>query len=196
MIKIKKLAIFGGTFDPIHRGHIHLAEKIIQSGKFDQLVVVPAGRPWQRPAIASAPDRLAMAQLAFQGDEVLVSDCEIKRQSPTYAIDTVRELKQGENADSQFSWVIGSDALSGLESWNRISELAELIDFLVIVRPGYAITGLHIPTFIRWSSIEIGALDISATEIRRALHEHRDVSAMITPSVLSYIEERGLYGAA
>lgn len=136
-----------------------------------------------------------MARRAFERDDVVVSDCEVRRNSPSYALDTVKELKK-ENPDSDFTWIIGSDALSGLESWHQIMELAELVEFLVIIRPGFEITADRVPEFISWRSLEIGALDISATEIRRALHEHRDVSSMIAPEVLRYIKEKKLYGAA
>jgi len=194
LIKIKNVAIFGGTFDPIHRGHIYLVEQILDSRRFDQIIVVPAGNPWQRPTIASAADRLAMARLAFTTKEISVSDCEVVRSAPSYAIDTVRELKR--DNDASFTWIIGSDALNGLESWHQIQELAALVDFLVIIRPGYSLSGLKVPPFIRWQTLEIGALDISATEIRTALHEHREVSNLITDPVLSYIKEKRLYGAA
>ena len=136
MIKTKNVAIFGGTFDPVHRGHIYLAEKIIKAGEFDQLIVVPAGNPWQRPTIASAVDRLAMARIAFESQPVVVSDCEVRRAQNSYAIDTVRELKS-EYGQSRFTWILGSDALSGIESWHDITALSELVDFLVIIRPGY-----------------------------------------------------------
>ena len=195
LIKINRYAIFGGSFDPIHRGHLLLINAIEKSGLFSKIVVVPAGQPWQRPTIASAQDRLAMVQSAITNSEILVSDCEVKRNAPSYAIETVREL-QNEFGSASFSWVIGSDALSGLESWHEIKTLSELVDFLVIVRPGYRIDASTVPSFIRWQELEIGALDISATEIRRALQEHRDISAMVTEPVLRYIQEKRLYGAA
>lgn len=195
MTAINSLAIFGGTFDPIHRGHIYLVRELLQSGRFEKVIVVPAGNPWQRPALATADDRLEMARLACDGLDVLVDDCEVRRNEPSYAIDTVTELGR-KNPASSFTWVIGSDALAGLESWHRIRDLAESVEFLVIVRPGYHIADQQIPTYIHWSPLEIGALDISATEIRRALHEKRDVSSLLSEPVLNYIREKGLYGAA
>lgn len=156
---------------------------------------MPAGNPWQRPTIASPEDRFAMVQLALSDDRIVVSNCEINRVGPSYAIDTVIELMETFEAD-RFTWILGSDALAGIESWHRIRELAELVDFLAIVRPGYHLDQSRIPDFIRWQVRELGALDISATEIRHALHEHRDVSSMLTEPVSRYIRENGLYGAA
>lgn len=171
-----------------------MAEKILSSHNYEKLIMVPAGQPWQRPTIANAHHRLEMVKLAIKSDEILVSDCEIRRNAPSYALDTVRELRQ--EFDGDFTWIIGSDALGSLESWHEIVTLAGLVDFLVITRPGFDIAGVHVPDYIRWQQIEIGALDISATDIRRALHEGRDVSALISPQVLSYIQKNQLYGAA
>ncbi len=195
MTEINRYAIFGGSFDPIHRGHLFLISSIEKSSLFTKLIVVPAGQPWQRPTIASAQDRLAMVQASVSSAGVFVSDCEVRRNAPSYAIDTVREL-QNDFGPGSYSWIIGSDALSGLESWHEIRELATLVEFFVIVRPGYRIDASSIPSFIRWRELEIGALDISATEIRRALQENRDISTMVDEPVLRYIREKQLYGAA
>lgn len=136
-----------------------------------------------------------MARLALADLGVVIDDCEVRRSEPSYAIDTVAELRAA-NPETRFTWVIGSDALVGLESWHRIRELAQLVEFLVIVRPGYKVENQQVPSYLTWSALEIGALDISATEIRRALYEKRDVSSLVTEPVLHYIRERGLYGAA
>ena len=195
MIATNRYGIFGGTFDPVHNGHIHLIEKLRDSNLFTQLIVVPAGEPWQRPTIASAPHRLEMVRRACEDLEVAISDCEVKRHAPSYAVQTVKELK-AEFGPAEFSWILGSDALIGIESWRSIRELASEIDFVAISRPGFVVNPNLIPDFIHWRAIEIGALAISATEVRRALREGRDVSAMIPPKVSSYIEENGLYVAA
>ena len=195
MIATNRYGIFGGTFDPVHNGHIHLLKKLLDSNLFTQLIVVPAGEPWQRPTIASAPHRLEMVRRACEDLEVAISDCEVKRHAPSYAVQTVKELK-AEFGPAEFSWILGSDALIGIESWRSIRELASEIDFVAISRPGFVVNPNLIPDFIHWRAIEIGALAISATEVRRALREGRDVSAMIPPKVSSYIEENRLYVAA
>ena len=195
MIATNRYGIFGGTFDPVHNGHIHLLKKLLDSNLFTQLIVVPAGEPWQRPTIASAPHRLEMVRRACEDLEVAISDCEVKRHAPSYAVQTVKELK-AEFGPAEFSWILGSDALIGIESWRSIRALASEIDFVAISRPGFVVNPNLIPDFIHWRAIEIGALAISATEVRRALREGRDVSAMIPPKVSSYIEENRLYVAA
>lgn len=193
MIKIKNCAIYGGSFDPIHLGHIHLVEEVKKSGLAETLIVVPAGKPWQRETHASAKDRLAMAQIALASSGVIVSDCEINRPGNSYAIDTVTELSKTFHAD-RYLWVIGSDAFATIESWHRFAELVELVEFLVISRPGYQVVAPS--QLIKWENLEIGALDISATQVREALKEGRNLAGLLTPAVSDYIREHRLYGAA
>lgn len=193
MIKIKSCAIFGGSFDPIHLGHLHLIREVKNSGLVDKLIVVPAGRPWQRETHAEATHRFEMAKLALANTDVAVSDCEIKRAGDSYAIDTVLEISQLYPAEKIF-WVIGSDAFSGIETWHRYSELIDLVEFLVIVRPGYEVTPPD--ANVIWQRLEIGALDISATQIRRNIREGLPISGLVSSEVDAYIKEHGLYGAA
>lgn len=193
MIKIKSCAIFGGSFDPIHNGHLHLIDSLSKSHKFDRLVVVPAGDPYQKKCLASPEDRLKMVELALAGKSVEVSDCEIRRPGPSYAIDTVKEIESLFHAE-RYLWIIGSDAFAGIRSWNRFEELIEKVEFLVVIRPGSgeieAIPG------VRFERFEIGALDVSSTEIRSRVGNREDVAHLLPTSVAAYIEEKGLYGAA
>ncbi|MBU3715552.1 MAG: nicotinate (nicotinamide) nucleotide adenylyltransferase [Candidatus Nanopelagicaceae bacterium] len=193
MIKIKNCALFGGTFDPFHNGHLHLIKSLLATRRFDNLVVIPAGDPYQKSGSAPASDRLAMAKLALQGEAVRISDCEVQRLGPSYAIDTVKEIKDLIPAD-RYTWVIGSDAFAGLPSWERFEELTSIVDFLVILRPGSSEV-LSIPGVI-FQLLEIGAPEISATELRNRLHRGEDVGAFLPAGVLSYIKEKHLYGAA
>jgi nicotinate-nucleotide adenylyltransferase len=189
------IAIFGGTFDPIHYGHLHLIDEILNSEKFSKLVIVPAGKPWQKSPIAPASDRLEMTRRAVGETATEVSDCEIMRDKPSYAIDTVDELVSL-NPGSSISWIIGSDAIPGLSTWKRIDEMASKVDFLIVIRPGYEIPQSAIPTYIKWSSIEIQALDISATQVRERVSAGRDISDLVPATVAAYIHEKKLYGAA
>jgi nicotinate-nucleotide adenylyltransferase len=147
--------------------------------------------------VASKADRLEMVELAISelpdeiSKHVRVSDIEIARTGPTYAIDTVLDL-QGE-LDGKWTMIIGSDVLASLPKWRSYDELAQLVDFLVVKRPGSTIE--EIPE-VRTTTIDIDALDISATELRQALADGADVDEFISPLVMGYIEEKGLYARA
>lgn len=195
MIATKKIAIFGGSFDPIHNGHLHLITSILDSKIFEKLIVIPAGDPWQKEMHASKLDRLAMTQIALKGIRVDVDDCEVSRTGPSYAIDTAKHLIDSE-PQARYTWIIGSDALQNIATWHRLEELTNIVDFLVIIRPGHAIEAANVHAEVKWSSIEIEALDISSTAVRHLLAEGRDVSHLIPQEVHRYIIEKRLYGAA
>ena len=195
MIATKKIAIFGGSFDPIHNGHLHLITSILDSKIFEKLIVIPAGDPWQKEMHASKLDRLAMTRIALKGKRVDVDDCEVSRTGPSYAIDTAKHLIDSE-PQARYTWIIGSDALQNIATWHRLEELTNIVDFLVIIRPGHAIEAANVHAEVKWSSIEIEALDISSTAVRHLLAEGRDVSHFIPQEVHRYIIEKRLYGAA
>lgn len=193
MIKIKNCAIFGGTFDPIHNGHLHLIKSILDLERFERLVIVPAGDPWQKETEASSKQRLEMLELAIAGVGVEISNCELNRVGPSYAIDTVKELRD-ESPAEQYTWVLGSDAFAKIETWHKIEELVELVDFLVVVRPG---SSSPTPSLkMRFEIIELGALDISATAIRKKIATRQSVAELVPDQVWQYIKANGLYGAA
>jgi len=191
----KSFAIFGGTFDPIHNGHVHVISEILKSERFSKLVVVPAGKPWQKSPTASASDRLEMTKLALSNFDVEVSDCEIRRDAPSYAIDTVHDL-HSLNPEFSMTWIIGSDSIPGLSTWKRVDELASNVEFLIVIRPGHVVDQSAIPHSIKWTSIEIHARDISATQVREKVNNGSDISDLVPPSVAAYIYEKKLYGAA
>lgn len=195
MIAIKKYGVFGGTFDPIHFGHIHLIKKILDLHLFDELIIIPAGDPWQKKPEVPASTRLEMTRIALAELPVLVSDIEVNRAGSSYAIDSVKELK-AKLAPCSVTWILGSDVLSTIHTWNRIEELAKEVDFLIIRRPSTDEVETHLPDFLSAQQIEIAALDISATQVRSAISNHADVSQLIPDSVAKFIKSKGLYGAA
>lgn len=184
-----KIGIYGGTFDPIHNGHLRVIVELLSRKVVDKIILIPAGDPQLRSGapVADAATRLEMCKLAKSDlpigikESVEISDIEIKRSGPSYAIDTVTELTAGSsNTDSpDFYWIIGSDAYEKIDSWHRASELKELVSFIVIDRPGNQSDGL-----------DIGALDISATQIR----SDRSVTG-VSPSVRKFILDRKLYAS-
>lgn len=180
---MSRVGIYGGTFDPIHLGHLHVITQLFEKDLVDQLLVIPAGQPLLRDnaPVASAQQRRAMCQLALSdlpsdiAAKVQVNPIEILRMGPSYAIDTVEAVAQNYPDDS-LVLIIGQDAADKLDQWHRIDELRAMVEFLVIGRPGYTGNG-----------VDIGALDVAATTIRQGL------SAEVSSSVAAFIRENNLY---
>jgi nicotinate-nucleotide adenylyltransferase len=180
---LSRVGIYGGTFDPIHLGHLHVITQLFEKDLVDQLLVVPAGEPLLRDNApeASAQQRRAMCQLVLAdlpqeiASKVQVNPIEILRMGPSYAIDTVEAVAQNYPGDS-ILLIVGQDAAEKLDQWHRIDELRGMVEFLVIGRPGYAGNG-----------VDIGALDVAATTIRQGL------SADVSSSVAAFIRENNLY---
>jgi nicotinate-nucleotide adenylyltransferase len=185
-----EIAIIGGTFDPIHYGHLHVISEVAK--KFEKVIVIPTGNPWLKDhtPIASGEQRVAMTQIAVNslnlGEKVQVSAIEVKRSGPSYAIDTVNELSKI-YPDCQFTLVLGSDAASNLSKWHRSDELQKLVEVLVVKRPGVISSSFE--------EIEISAPDLSSTQIRDKVANSQEFSEFVTPTVASFIKEHHLYGS-
>lgn len=185
-----KIAIVGGTFDPIHKGHLQVITEVAK--KFEKVIVIPTGNPWLKDhtPIASGEQRVAMTQIAINslnlGEKVQVSAIEVKRSGPSYAIDTVTELSKI-YPDCQFTLVLGSDAASNLSKWHRSDELQKLVELLVVKRPGLKSSSFE--------EVEISAPDLSSTQIRDKVANSQDISEFVTPTVASFIKEHHLYGS-
>ena len=180
---MSRVGIYGGTFDPIHLGHLHVITQLIEKNLVDQLLVVPAGLPLlrQNAPLATGQQRRTMCQLALAdlpvgiASKVQVNPIEILRTGPSYAIDTVEAVAQN-FPDDTIVLVVGQDAAEKLDQWHRIDELREMVEFLIIARPGYTGDG-----------VDIGALQVAATTIRQGL------SAEVSSSVAAFIRENDLY---
>jgi nicotinate-nucleotide adenylyltransferase len=180
---LSRVGIYGGTFDPIHLGHLHVITQLIEKNLVDQLLVIPAGMPLlrQNAPIATGQQRRTMCQLALAdlppqiAAKVQVNPIEILRTGPSYAIDTVEAVAQN-FPDDTIVLVVGQDAAEKLNQWHRIDELRGMVEFLIIGRPGHTGDG-----------VDIGALDVAATTIRQGL------SAEVSSSVAAFIRENNLY---
>ena len=184
------IAIIGGTFDPIHKGHLQVISEVAK--RFEKVIVIPTGNPWLKDhtPIATGEQRVAMAQIAVNslnlGEKVQVSAIEVKRPGASYAIDTVNELSKI-YPDCKFTWVLGSDAASNLSKWHRSDELQKLVEVLVVRRPGVKSSD--------FAEIEIAAPDLSSTQIRDKVANSADISDFVIPTVASFIKEHHLYGS-
>lgn len=180
---MSRVGIYGGTFDPIHNGHLHLIRQLIERKIIDHLILVPAGRPLLRDnqPKASGPDRRTMCQLALStlpdeiASHVEVSPIEILREGPSYAIDTVEAVRATYPNDEIFL-IMGADAYSKIDQWHRVDDLHALVSIICINRPGFISHG-----------IDIAALDVSSTAIRAGL------STELPEEVAAFMRENRLY---
>jgi nicotinate-nucleotide adenylyltransferase len=213
---IYRVALLGGSFDPVHNGHVALAALFVDLLKPDQLRIVPAGSPWQKSGLqASAEQRLAMLELAFDaaGLEVTVDRQEIERGAPSYTIDTLRQVRAELGPDASIVFLMGADQLQQLDSWREWRQLFDLAHIGVAARPGIVLTEAALPAAV---ALEIerrqGSLaqlrdtpsglvylahdldvDISATQIRAALQRGGQANSLVPPVVLDYIQQHSLY---
>jgi nicotinate-nucleotide adenylyltransferase len=187
-----RVGILGGTFDPIHIGHLIAASSVYEALNLDSIVFMPAGDPWQKRdrELSSGEHRLEMVKLAtIDDDRFQASDIEISRSGPTYAIDTVREWKRLHPADELF-WIVGSDALSGIPSWHEWEAFVNEVTIVSVNRIGQSAT-----VDFDVVSVEMPEVRISATELRDKFTNKLDTKYLVPQKVSDYISDQGLYQA-
>jgi nicotinate-nucleotide adenylyltransferase len=186
-----KIGILGGTFNPIHIGHLILAEEAREKLELDKVIFVPAYLPPHKDDsdIAAAGERLTMLKLAIKGNGYFaVSDIEIKRDGRSYTIDTIKEFKIRYPHDDLY-FIIGSDLLTYLEEWKDLAQIIKMVKFIAATRPGYPLE--KIPSYI--STIPIRAVDISGFAIRQAIKENKSFRYLVPEAVHKYIIRNKLY---
>ena len=193
---VEHIVLFGGTFDPVHNGHIAVARCLICELNADRVIMVPAGCPWLRTESpsASAVDRLRMLQLAIENEPgIEASDVDVVREKTTYSIDTVRDLRQVEGEDCEYTLAVGSDAAAELHRWHMYEELAKMCRFAVVQRPGVSLDRDKLPdgtVIVRGPMVDVSAYKV------RLLYSRGDfrVAANLVPeSTHRFIIESGLY---
>lgn len=189
----------GGTFDPIHTGHLVTADEARHTFALDEVVFVPAGRPWQKghAEIAPAEHRYLMVAIAIATHPAFtVSRVEIEREGPTYTIDTLRAMKT-EYGNAEMYFITGADAILQILTWKDPEAALSEARFISATRPGYELGPLDtlLPEGLadRVLSMEIPALSISSTDIRRRVREGLPIRYLVPAGVAAYIEKTGLY---
>lgn len=189
---MRRVGLLGGTFDPPHAAHLALARAALDADAVDVVHVMPAGDPWQKSTGAAAEDRLAMTRLAFAGmDRCVVRDSEVTRPGPTYAIDTVRALR---DEGVTVRYILGSDALASLPSWHSVDELVGLTDFLAVARPGVPVAAPAIPG-LRVSVLRMAQRDEASRDIRAEILTSGRRPEGVAEPVWDYIVRHRLYGS-
>ncbi len=184
---MKKIAIYGGTFDPVHYAHLILARDALETLALDEVIFIPAAiSPLKKAAPrASGEVRLAMLRAAIEGEDgFAVDDCELRRPPPSWTIDTVLEIRKRET-DSEIYVLIGEDNVATLDRWGRFDELKKMVLFVVLDRIGSKGQGDY-PIIRR-------KIDISATEIRSRVASGRSIRYLVPPAVEEIIQSEKLY---
>jgi nicotinate-nucleotide adenylyltransferase len=200
------LILFGGSFDPVHQGHLMMAAFAMRYLHAEKLIFIPAARSPLKTAVpvASGQQRMDMIRLAIEGQDCYqVSDCELIRTQPSYTIDTIRQFRNQYGPTVPLYWLVGADALSELARWSRIEELLDLCRICILYRAGFDIPSLQVlegqlsPVHIQQLARDVIAtplVDVSSTQIRGKIAHGLDIGALLPPSVWQFIQINGLYG--
>ena len=185
----------GGTFDPIHHGHLVAASEVGYRFALDEVIFVPTGQPYQKEGrrVSAAEDRYLMTVIATASNpRFSVSRVDIDRPGPTYTIDTLGELRSLRGPDVELFFITGADALEQIMTWQDADELFKLAHFVGCTRPGHRLSGAGLPDD-RVSLIEIPALTISSTDCRERVGAGEPIWYLVPDGVVQYIAKRGLY---
>ena len=187
----QKVALFGGSFDLVHRGHLFIAERGVEEIGLDRVIFIPC---WKSPHksgkdISESKDRVAMLEIATEGyDWAEVSDWEVSREEASYSWKTAQHFAEELGEGTELFWIVGTDQWEVIEKWARPEVLAELVTFIVFPRGGVA----DKKDGFRMVTVD-ASFDASSTEVRRRVRAGEAVGELVEPGVEEYIEERGLY---
>ncbi|MDH7598889.1 MAG: nicotinate (nicotinamide) nucleotide adenylyltransferase [Sedimentisphaerales bacterium] len=205
MKDLPRIALFGGTFDPVHLGHTGVSGYVASHLHADCVIFIPAGHPPLKPSApkASGIDRLNMVQLAIADNPIWqASDCELHRTGPSYTIDTVRHFRGTYGREAILYWLIGADCVHDLPSWYQIEQLLRECTIVTMTRPGWPRPDFRIfehlwpASLIRQLQeyvVQTPMIDISSSLIRSRIRSGQDVSSLLHPAVLDYIRQHRLY---
>ena len=187
-----RVGVMGGTFDPIHHGHLVAASEVAHSFGLDEVIFVPTGQPYQKSNVTASEHRYLMTVIATASNpRFTVSRVDIDRQGPTYTIDTLRDLKRG-RPDSEMFFITGADAIAQILSWRDHDELWELAHFVAVSRPGHVLNTDGLPSS-DVSRLEVPALAISSTDCRDRVAVGDPVWYLVPDGVVQYIAKHHLY---
>ena len=194
----RRLGVMGGTFDPIHYGHLVTAEEALAQFGLDGVVFVPTGRPWMKEgrSVSAAEDRYLMTVIATASNpRFSVSRIEIDREGPTYTVETLRALA-ADHPDAELYFITGADAMLEIFDWKEPDGALELAHFIAATRPGYDLTRFEARTPTRHPNVSvmnIPALAISSTDVRSRVSEGRPIRYLVPEGVKTYIDKAALY---
>jgi nicotinate-nucleotide adenylyltransferase len=189
-----KVGVMGGTFDPIHHGHLVAASEVADRFALDEVLFVPTGRPWQKleREVSRAEDRYLMTVIATASNpRFSVSRVDIDRRGPTYTVDTLSDLHVA-LPDAELYFITGADALAQILSWRDVDRVFRYAHFVGVTRPGFELGDDHLPDGVA-SLVEVPAMAISSTDCRERVAQGRPVWYLVPDGVVQYISKRNLY---
>ena len=190
--KRRRIGVMGGTFDPIHHGHLVAASEVAAALSLDEVVFVPTGQPWHKKAVSSAEHRYLMTVIATAANpQFTVSRIDIDRPGVTYTVDTLRDLSSL-MPDADLFFISGADAIAQILAWKEIDEIWPLAEFIAVSRPGH---NLELPEAPEGniSVLEVPALSISSTNIRQRAGASKPIWYLVPDGVVQYIAKHKLY---
>ena len=199
----QKIGLMGGTFDPIHTGHLLTAEAVREQFGLQRVIFIPAAQPPHKQGrkVAPAYDRLVMTEIAVAGNPCFgVSRIELQRSGPSYSVDTLRELQQAHGQEAEFYFITGADAINELSTWHEAQHLLEICHFIAATRQGCVLDLKRLRQEFGESLVSshihelpTPELEISSTDIRKRVQEGRSIKYLVTAAVEAYIYKEGLY---
>jgi nicotinate-nucleotide adenylyltransferase len=191
----RRIGVMGGTFDPVHHGHLVAASEVARRFDLDEVVFVPTGEPWQKTnhPVSAGEDRYLMTVIATASNpQFSVSRVDIDRRGPTYTIDTLKDLRDRFGRTAELFFITGADALDAILGWHRSAELFALAHFVGVTRPGHHLSDQGFPDGAV-SLVEVPALAISSTDCRARVQAGNPVWYLVPDGVVQYISKRHLY---
>jgi nicotinate-nucleotide adenylyltransferase len=194
-LSLRRLGVMGGTFDPIHVGHLVAASEVLHAFGLDLVLFVPTGQPWQKQSYSAAEDRYLMTVLGIAANgHFAASRMEIDRVGPTYTADTMDTLRRFHGDDTELFFIAGADAALKLETWRKVERLAELAELVAVTRPGFPLDVARFgPRLPRVHSLEMPGISISSSDIRARVAAGRPIDYLVPADVARYIAKNGLY---
>ena len=189
---VPRIGVMGGTFDPIHHGHLVAASEVATSFDLDEVIFVPTGQPWHKTEVSPADARYEMTVIATASNpRFTVSRVDIDRDGPTYTVDTLRDLKQ-QRPDAELFFITGADAVAQILGWRDHDDLWSLANFVAVSRPGHVLETHDLPNE-QIRQLEIPALAISSTDCRERVERGQPVWYLVPDGVVQYIAKHHLY---
>jgi nicotinate-nucleotide adenylyltransferase len=191
---MRRVGIMGGTFDPIHHGHLVAASEVQARFQLDEVVFVPTGQPYQKDnRVSAAEDRYLMTVIATASNPRFhVSRADIDRDGPTYTVDTLRDMRAVFGGDTALHFITGADALARILSWKDALEMLTMAHFVGVTRPGFELSDAHLPADTV-TLVEVPAMAISSSACRARVAAGDPVWYLVPDGVVQYINKRGLY---